>query len=203
MRDRRFAALLLTVVLAADCGGGEEPTPAPAGGPTFLEEPPSAAGVAACPARESPNGDTTVYAVDDACSPGTGFGYLFVTPAGTFLLSDQTAWSAMVEAFDAADASETAADLSLAWAAYQLRRELVDVASLDWNADGSAWGFLLPTSGGEEDGVDVPTPYDARFEIAFDGDGNATGARFVEICLLPGDWPGSTVTVEAPTCPSP
>ncbi|MFM8943764.1 MAG: hypothetical protein ACKOI0_00625 [Actinomycetota bacterium] len=205
MDTKRIASLLLPLALvAAACSGGEEPAPSPtpAGGPVLMANPPSVAGVAACTATESPNGRATVFAVVDVCDPGFGAGHLFVTTAGSFLLDDQTAWPAMVAAFDVADASEAAADLSLAWAAYQMRRDLIDATSLGWNADGTAWGFLLPTSGGEEDGVDVVTPYDARFAIAFDAQGNATDAAFVEMCLLPGDWPGSTVTVDAPACPT-
>ena len=144
-----------------------------------------------------------MFVVGEACEiDGVPDGYLVVSPFGAFSLGEQMAWTAMVEAFDTADASDAAEQLRLGWAQWQLRRDFVGAEQIGWSADGMAWGFLLPTSGGEEDGVDVVTPYDARFEITFDEDGNAAGARFVEMCTLPGEWPGSTVTIEAPTCPA-
>lgn len=202
MASSRFAALLLPIVVLAACGQGEEPAPAPVEGIAYLDPAPSAAALATCPSRETPDGLVVAHLVDGSCDPGFGVGTLFTTPAGAFLLEDQTAWPSMVAAFDAADASDAAAQLSLGWAAYQLRRTLADLQPIGWNGDGTVWTFLSPTSGGEEDGIDVPTPYDARFEIAFGEDGNPTGATFVEMCLLPGDWPGSTITVDAPNCPS-
>jgi hypothetical protein len=203
---RRIAALLLPIALLAACTNGEEPapSPSPAAGIVYLEEPPSAAGLLNCPADESPDGAVTIHLLDGSCDPGLAAGTLVETPSGAFLLASQLAWPTFVAAFDAADASDTAAQMRLAWAAYQLRRTLDDLGPLGWNDEGSAWGFLLPTSGGEEDGQDVVTPYDARFELVFDASGNPTEVRFVEICLLPGDVgdEGSVTTVEAPTCPT-
>ena len=203
---RRIAAFLLTIALLAACTNGAEPAPSPSpvAGITYLEEPPSAAGLVNCPSDEAPDGLVTVYLLDGSCDPGLAAGTLFDTPSGAFLLESQVAWPSMVAAFDAADASDTSAQMRLAWAAYQLRRTFEGVAPLGWNADGTAYGFMLPTSGGEEDGQDVVTPYDVRFELAFDSSGNPTGARFIEICLLPGDVGDETsvTTVEAATCPS-
>lgn len=203
---RRLLLLIVPLVLVATaCGGTEEPAGSPtiAGGPAYLGARPLTADLSGCPATTSSTDLTTVFLVGDGCEiDGVPDGYLVVSPFGAFALSQQMAWTAMIQAFDAADASDAAAQLSLGWAAYQLRRGFDGALQVGWSADGTAWGFLLPTSGGEEDGVDVVTPYDARFEITFDEDGDADGVRFVEMCVLPGEWPGSTVTIEAPTCPA-
>lgn len=202
-RIRRLLTLLvpLALVLAA-CGGSDSQVPAEVG-PNYLSEAPSLSDLSGCPAATAASDLATVFQVGTLCEvAGVPDGYLVVVPDGAFALSEQTSWPAMSAALGAADADETAQDISMGWAAYQLRRELGTAVQVGWNPDGTAWSFLLPTSGGEEDGVDVVTPYDARFELTFDEDGNATGARFVEMCLLPGDWPGSTATVDAPTCPA-
>jgi hypothetical protein len=203
---RRLLLLIVPLALAAAaCGGTEEPagSPTPSGGPAYLGAKPLTADLSGCPATTSSSDRTTVFLVGDGCEiDGVPDGYLVVSEFGAFSLSEQMAWTAMVEAFDAADASDAAAQLRLGWAQWQLRRDFAGVEQIGWTADGTAWGFLLPTIGGEEDGVDVVTPFDARFEITFDEDGNADGARFVEMCTLPGEWPGSTVTIEAPTCPA-
>lgn len=204
---RRLIVLILPIALvAAACGSngdiGASPTPA-AGGPAYLGARPLTDDLSGCPATTASTDLTTVFDVGDVCEiDGVPDGYLVVSQFGAFSLSEQTGWPEMVAAFDAADADQTAQDISMGWAAYQLRRELEGALQVGWNSDGSAWGFLLPTSGGEEDGVDVVTPYDAYFEITFDDQGDASGARFVEMCLLPGEWPGSTVTVDAPACPA-
>lgn len=206
---RRLLVLPLALVLAAAaCGSdtGTSPSSGPTvlpGGPEYLAVTPAAADLSGCPATTAASDLTTVFEVGGACEiEGVPSGYLVVSPAGAFALAQQATWPEMVAAFDAADADETAGQISMGWAAYQLRRELDAAVQVGWNDDGTAWGFLMPTSGGEEDGVDVVTPYDARFEITFGEDGNADGARFVEMCPLPGDWPGSTATVDAPTCPA-
>ena len=203
---RRLLLLIVPLTLAASaCGTADEPgaSPTPMGGPTYLGARPLADDLSGCPAVTSSSDRTTVYLVGGTCEiDGVPDGYLVVSEFGAFSLSEQMAWPAMVEAFDAADASDAAAQLRLGWAQWQLRRDLVGIEQIGWNAEGTTWGFMLPTIGGEEDGVDVVTPFDARFEITFDADGNADGARFVEMCTLPGEWPGSTVTIEAPTCPA-
>lgn len=203
---RRLLLLLVPLALAASaCGGTDAPaeSPTPSGGPAYLGARPLAGDLAGCPVSTSPSDRTSVYLVGADCEiDGVPDGYLVVSDLGAFSLSEQTGWPAMVAAFDAADASDAAAELRLGWAQWQLRREFAGAERIGWSADGAAWGFLLPTIGGEEEGVDVVTPYDARFEITFDADGNADGARFVEMCVLPGTWPGSTVTIEAPTCPA-
>lgn len=205
-RIRRLFLLLVPLALAASaCGGAEEPTgsPTPAGGPVYLGAKPLTADLSGCPATTASSDRTTVFLVGDVCRiDGVPDGYLVVSDLGAFALVEQMAWPAMVEAFDAADASDAATQLRLGWAQWQLRRDLTGAEQVGWNADGTAWGFLLTTIGGEEEGVDVVTPFDAQFEITFDADGNADGARFVEMCTLPGEWPGSTVTIEAPTCPA-
>ena len=103
---RRIAAFLLTIALLAACTNGAEPAPSPSpvAGITYLEEPPSAAGLVNCPSDEAPDGLVTVYLLDGSCDPGLAAGTLFDTPSGAFLLESQVAWPSMVAAFDAADA---------------------------------------------------------------------------------------------------
>lgn len=203
---RRLLFLLVPLALAASaCGTADEPagSPTPTGGPAYLGARPLASDLSGCPATTSTGDRTTVFLVGGACEiDGVPDGYLVVSPLGAFSLTEQLAWPAMVVAFDSADASDAAVQLRLGWAQWQLRRDFSGVEQIGWNADGTAWAFMLPTIGGEEDGVDVVTPFDARFEITFDADGNADGARFIEMCTLPGEWPGSTVTIEAPPCPA-